>query len=149
MNPNPEDVLFETLTLNCNRDIGEGATYGGYGGRNAHHNAWTWGWGPSTKREIWTNHEGQKHRLYGPAVIVPKHKLTEWYKEGKLHREGGPAREHGESKFWYKEGKLHRLDGPAVIDAVGPKQYWIDGIKFSPKQYWWEIARRKRRGLIK
>ena len=149
MDPDPEDVLFETLTLNRVVETGEGASYGGYGGRNAIYPNWNWGWGPFTKREVWTNHEGKKHRLYGPAVIAKAHELVEWYKEGILHRIGGPARIHGSSMFWYKEGKLHNLEGPAVIDAAGPKQYWIDGVKFSRKQYKWEIARRKRRGLIK
>jgi hypothetical protein len=149
MIPDPEDVLFETLTLNRDCGIGEGALYGGYGGRHAIHPGWSHGWGPQARKEVWTNHKGQKHRLYGPAVTVKSHQLVEWYKEDILHRIGGPARVHGSSMYWFKEGKLHNLEGPAVIDAAGPKQYWIDGVKYSPKSYKWEIARRKRKGLIK
>jgi hypothetical protein len=51
----------------------------------------------------------------------------EWYKEGNLHREDGPAREYSDgSKTWYKEGKHHRMDGPAIDFANGYKEWWID-----------------------
>ena len=41
---------------------------------------------------------------------------TEWYFEGKLHREKDPAIEYANGdKFWYKNGKLHREDGPANV----------------------------------
>ena len=148
MTTRSEDELFETLTLNREVKTSTGAHYGGYSG--AHLNSrYGWNWGPSAVREEWTNSEGIKHRIFGPAVTVKKHRLVEWYKEGELHRIGGPARVHGDNKYWYVEGKLHNLEGPAVIDAAGPKQYWIDGVKYSVKQYKWEIARRKRKGLIK
>ena len=47
-----------------------------------------------------------------------------WYKDGKLHREDGPAVifKNGDQQ-WYKEGRLHREDGP----AVGPNYYLIHG----------------------
>jgi hypothetical protein len=44
---------------------------------------------------------------------------------------------------------LHRLDGPAVLELGGPKQYWIHGKRMSEKEYKKEIARMRRRGLIK
>ena len=31
------------------------------------------------------------------------------------------------TKVWYKEGKRHREDGPAVIYSGGGNQWWIDG----------------------
>jgi hypothetical protein len=104
-----------------------------------------------TRIEVWTNDKGEKHRIYGPAVRVldKKYHLVEWYKEDKLHRLDGPARVHRDNMFWYKEGKLHRLDGPAIIERAGPKQYWIEGQKLSPKEYKKEIARRKRKGSLK
>lgn len=148
MDLNSEDALFETLTLNREIIMAEGPPYGGYGGA---HLRWGWGWGKDTKMEIWTNHEGVKHRIYGPAVTsVGKYLLEEWWKDGVLHRVAGPARTHNiHNKFWYKEGKLHNLGGPAVIELAGPKQYWIEGSKLSPKEYKKEIARRIRKGLIK
>ena len=50
-----------------------------------------------------------------------------WHKEGKLHREDGPAIEFASgTKYWYKEGKYHRLDGPAVEYSDGTKEWWIE-----------------------
>jgi hypothetical protein len=31
------------------------------------------------------------------------------------------------TKIWYKEGKRHREDGPAVEYADGEKRWWIEG----------------------
>lgn len=89
------------------------------------------------------------HRLFGPSHISRKYDFEGWYKDGELHREDGPAYRHKQSRFWFVDGKLHRLDGPAV-DATGhPKEYWINGQQWSPKEYKKEIERRKRKGLIK
>ena len=52
----------------------------------------------------------------------------EWYKDGKLHRDDGPAIECADgSKHWYKDGKLHRDDGPAIEWANGSKEWYKDG----------------------
>ncbi len=47
-----------------------------------------------------------------------------WYKDGKRHREDGPAyiNPNG-TQSWYKDGNLHREDGPAIIYTNG-RQYW-------------------------
>lgn len=57
----------------------------------------------------------------------------EYYVDGKLHREDGPAVEWvGEKscfsgyKSWYKNGELHRLDGPA-IEWKNKQEWWIEG----------------------
>jgi hypothetical protein len=58
----------------------------------------------------------------------------QWYKEGNLHREDGPAIESPDGKkSWHKEGKHHRLDGPAFEHPNGTK-YWI----IENKQYFEE-----------
>ena len=95
------------------------------------------------------NAEGKRHRLYGPAYISIIYNIQEWYKDGVRHREDGPAYIHNNNQVWFYEGKLHRLDGPAVIEGGGPKQYWIHGQKMCYREYKKEIARRKRKGLIK
>ncbi len=95
------------------------------------------------------NAEGKRHRIYGPAYVSQKYNIEEWWKDGMRHREGGPAYTHNDNKVWFYEDKLHRLDGPAVIEGGGPKQYWIMGQRMSEKEYKKEIARRKRKGLIK
>jgi len=47
----------------------------------------------------------------------------EWYRNGKLHREDGPAIEYNYgTKYWYRNGKLHREDGPAIEDSDGTKE---------------------------
>ena len=39
-----------------------------------------------------------------------------WYKNGKLHREDGPALEYiSGDKHWYKNGKRHNIYGPASL----------------------------------
>lgn len=103
---------------------------------------------PNDFDTVHLNSNGLRHRIYGPAYISCRYKVEEWYKDGELHREGGPARTHNNSRFWYMDGKLHRLDGPAVEDTGRPKEFWIGGQRLSPKEYKKEIARRKRKGLI-
>lgn len=72
--------------------------------------------------------DGKRHREDGPAVIFLNiHEM--WYKDGKLHREDGPAivRSNG-SQDWYQNDVLHREDGPAVIEANGNQEWWVKGI---------------------
>lgn len=38
----------------------------------------------------------------------------------------------GETKKWYKNGKLHRDDGPAVEYSDGYKEWFLNGEKISP-----------------
>ena len=52
-----------------------------------------------------------------------------WYRDGKLHREDGPAIEWPDgTKHWYRDDKLHREDGPAVEWADGAKEWYRDGV---------------------
>ena len=52
----------------------------------------------------------------------------EWYLNGKLHREDGPAfeRANGDKEWWLND-KRHRLDGPAIECINGDKLYFIYG----------------------
>ena len=53
----------------------------------------------------------------------------EWYFNGKLHREDGPAIEDANGdKFWYLNGELHREDGPAIEWANGDKSWWLNDV---------------------
>lgn len=67
-------------------------------------------------------------------------KKEEWYKNGVLHRENGPAVVNywlGKKKYleeWYKGGQLHREDGPALVEynEEGQKiteEYYLNGEK--------------------
>lgn len=145
--------LFEALSIE--RLIAPAMTppFQGYG---PYPENWSWWGGPYPVRNpgnkhdiIYLNTEGKRHRIYGPAYVSEKYDIEEWWKDGMRHREGGPAYTHKNNKVWFFEDKLHRLDGPAVIEGGGPKQYWIMGQRMSEKEYKKEIARRKRKGLIK
>lgn len=77
--------------------------------------------------------EGKLHREDGPAVECSDG-TKEWWVNGELHREEGPAVEYSDGgKFWYKEGNLHREDGPAVEYSNGQKGWYTKGkeIRFS------------------
>ena len=58
------------------------------------------------------------------GCIVNCDGTQEWFKDGKRHREDGPAIEYEDgTEFWFLDGKQHRADGPAVEHANGAK-YW-------------------------
>ena len=51
---------------------------------------------------------------------------TEWYLNGKLHREDGPAVEWRNGyKVWFLNGQRHREDGPAMESSNGYKEWWL------------------------
>ena len=61
---------------------------------------------------------------------------TEWYLNGKLHREDGPAIECTDgSKSWYIDGKRHREDGPAIEYYTGDKYWYLNGIEYKEKEF--------------
>lgn len=146
------DRLYEELTLNRVLETDRGGIYGGIGGNNHKWGFSFWYWSRNKKARpdvAWRDNDNKYHRLYGPAFVSSFYDIEEWYKHGVFHRDdGGPAVRQKNTRIWYKDGKLHRLDGPAIEDPAGPKQYWIDGVRFSPKQYKWEINRRKKKGLL-
>ena len=52
----------------------------------------------------------------------------EWYLNGNIHREDGPAIEWaGGSKEWWLNNNRHREDGPAVELASGIKYWYLNG----------------------
>ena len=61
-------------------------------------------------------------------VHVYANGTKEWYLNGKLHREDGPAIEYTSgTKKWLRNGRLHREDGPAIEDANGTKEWFLNG----------------------
>jgi len=105
----------------------------------------------SMNQYIWINENGDKayysdkemkirHRVDGPAVEY-KHGDEQWYRDGKLHREDGPAKvstdqyldnsfhvvDHPtKTKCWCLHGKLHRTDGPAIEYYNGDKAWYLN-----------------------
>ncbi len=59
-----------------------------------------------------------------------------WFKDGRLHREDGPAVEYcwGAAEY-YINGVRHRLDGPAIIRKNGNNKYYINGINYNELEF--------------
>ena len=88
------------------------------------------------------------HREDGPAIEwVDGDK--DWYKHGKRHREDGPAVECDGVKRWFKHGILHREDGVANEYYNGYKEYWLEDIYYTKKEYWEKIKQLKKCKLFK
>jgi hypothetical protein len=55
-----------------------------------------------------------------------------WYKDGKFHREDGPAVEYIDgTKYWFINGQYHREDGPAIEHANGDKSWYLNDKKIN------------------
>jgi hypothetical protein len=55
-----------------------------------------------------------------------------WYKDGRRHRENGPAIEYTDgTKVWYKNGWWHREDGPAKELPDGTKRWYLENERYS------------------
>jgi hypothetical protein len=77
----------------------------------------------------WLNLTNKEKNIFTGIVSIPNYYII-FYKNGKKHREDGPAKTCGsKSEEWYFEGKLHRKDGPAIIYSDGSVDYWVNGIK--------------------
>ena len=70
---------------------------------------------------------GKLHREDGPALTNPDG-TKQWFKHGIRHREDGPAIEYRSGEeCWYKDGELHREDGPSVIHDDGSFEWYKNG----------------------
>ena len=66
-----------------------------------------------------------------------------WYRNGKCHREDGPAVEYANgTKFWYRNSELHREDGPAIECANGDKFWYLNGKGYTESAYKAELSKR-------
>lgn len=86
-------------------------------------------------KEMWIK-DGKRHREDGPAIIYTNGTII-WYLNGEKHRIGGPAVEYGNGqKKWYQDGELHREDGPSIEYPGGHKSYYIKGRLYSKQAYY-------------
>lgn len=71
-----------------------------------------------------------------PDHIIRDDGSQEWYRNGKLHRENGPAVIcHNHKVFkWYQDGYLHRIDGPAIQWNDRDEEWWRDGKRLGQSQ---------------
>ena len=80
---------------------------------------------------------------YKDDTAIEYFNRIEWYKNGYLHREDGPAIEYTNgSKEWFINGKFHREDGPARIYSNGYKEWWLNGTRYTEEDYYQEIQKR-------
>ncbi len=78
---------------------------------------------------------GKRHREDGPAVERPDGTKS-WWVNGKRHREDGPAVEWANGdKLWYTHGKRHREDGPAIEYADGTKKWYLNGEECTKEEF--------------
>ena len=42
----------------------------------------------------------------------------------------------GGDKEWYLNGKLHREDGPAIEYVDGDKEWWLNGKEYTQEEHW-------------
>ena len=60
----------------------------------------------------------------------------EWWLNGKLHREDGPAIEDADGdRSWWLNDKRHREDGPAIEYAEGDKEWHLNGKKVTEEEH--------------
>lgn len=79
----------------------------------------------SEKQEYYQN--GKLHREDGPAVIDKVNNEFIWYYLDKIHRDDGPAIISKYQELWYQFGVLHREDGPAMTKSSGETRYYQHG----------------------
>ena len=78
---------------------------------------------------------GKLHREDGPA-IERSNGTKQWYLNGKLHREDGPAYEGSSgTKEWCLNGELHREDGPAYEGSNGTKEWYLNDEKLTEEEH--------------
>lgn len=83
---------------------------------------------------------GKFHREDGPAIEW-RNGNKHWLLNDSLHRTDGPAIELVETelgctvKKWSINGKYHREDGPAVEFGNGYKEWWIGGEKITEEEF--------------
>ena len=63
----------------------------------------------------------------------------EWWVNGELHRDDGPAVENVDgTRMWWVNGKIHRTDGPAIEYLDGTREWWFNGQKYT-FSYWLKV----------
>lgn len=78
---------------------------------------------------------GRLHREDGPAAEYISG-LKEWYRAGILHKDDGPAREWIDgSRQWFSNGRCHRLDGPAIELFGGYKRWFYEGVEYTREEF--------------
>ena len=77
-----------------------------------------------------------------PSIIWVEDGTMEWWRNGNLHRDHGPAFVSGNGhEVHYNKGLLHRLDGPADKDVFDQPMYMIEGKRYTKEEYDQEVRK--------
>ncbi len=76
---------------------------------------------------------GKLHREDGPAIEYANG-YKEWWVNDKRHRTDGPAVEWG-NKAWWVNGQRHRIDGPAIEFFTGNKEWWVNDKAYTEQEF--------------
>lgn len=78
---------------------------------------------------------GKLHREDGPAIETLK-RTKHWYINGERHRVDNPAVEWASGdREWYCNDKLHHEEGPAIEWADGKKEWYLNGKKIEEEEF--------------
>jgi hypothetical protein len=76
-----------------------------------------------------------------PTCEIDEKGNKQWFLNGNLHREDGPACEWANGdKQWWLNGKRHREDGPAIELANGRKAWCLNGKRYNTNESFQKAA---------
>lgn len=80
--------------------------------------------------------DGRLHREDGPA-FEGNDGVKKWYRNGLLHRVGGAAEIYPQgARAWLQDGLLHRTDGPALSYGGGSNCWYVRGRQFTRDEFY-------------
>ena len=86
----------------------------------------------------WTEwyQNGKLHREDDLPAIENNSGDKHWYINGKRHRENAPAIEYDNgTKEWYQNGQRHREDGAAIEYVDGGKYWYLNDVEYSEDEF--------------
>jgi len=100
------------------------------------------------EQSITVKDQNQVPKGYTGHITCADDGTQKWYKNGKVHREDGPAIIWADgTQVWFKNNKAHREDGPAIIEPDGSQSWFLEGKKYSKEEF--DVIRNKYTSHIK
>jgi len=82
------------------------------------------------------------------GILIDIFDQTFWVKNGKYHREDGPAVDGALGVEWWIKGKLHREDGPAIVFKDGHGEWFLHGKNMSEEDHKRWVRLKKLEGFL-
>ena len=77
--------------------------------------------------------DGRRHSFWGQPAVVRTDGGQEWWRNGRVHRDGGPAIILANGyQAWYRDDRCRRNDGWVVVWANDWKEWWRDVQRYDP-----------------